>query len=280
MPRIGWITDIHLNFLEPPQFTHWLKSLRAEGLDALLVGGDISEALSVVDWLIRLDEALRVPIYFVLGNHDFYHGGIELVRSRVRQLGRQHPRLCFLTESPPVALTPEIGLVGHDGWADGRVGDYQRSYVMMNDYRLIEELAGWTKLERWSLLKSLGDAAAAHISRVLPEALRRFSSVYLLTHVPPLREACWYEGAISDDEWAPHFTCQAMGDAILSVMRDHPTKRLTVLCGHTHSPGEATPLPNVRILTGAAKYGEPAIPQIFQLPPGVAEPQARRTPES
>ena len=71
----------------------------------------------------------------------------------------------------------------------------------------------------------------------------------LLTHVPPVREACWHEGQLSDDQWAPHFTCLAVGEAILDVMAGHPDKRLTVLCGHTHGQGETQPLPNVQILT-------------------------------
>ena len=41
-----------------------------------------------------------------------------------------------------VELTPEIGLSGHDCWADGRLGDYANSAVMLHDYFLIKELAG------------------------------------------------------------------------------------------------------------------------------------------
>src|SRR5438093_2989908 len=40
---------------------------------------------------------------------------------------------------PIFPLAPGVGLIGHDGWADAREGDYERSTVMMNDYRLIEE---------------------------------------------------------------------------------------------------------------------------------------------
>jgi Icc-related predicted phosphoesterase len=94
--------------------------------------------------------------------------------------------------------------------------------------------------------------------------LDRYKEVVMLTHVPPLREACWHEGNISDDEWAPHFTCKAVGDVLLEVMPDYPDHSLMVLCGHTHGRGETHPLPNLRILTGAAQYGNPDIEQIFQ----------------
>jgi hypothetical protein len=90
--------------------------------------------------------------------------------------------------------------------------------------------------------------------------------VLVITHVPPWREACWYQGRLSDDEWAPHFTCQAVGDAISEVMQPFPHRQLTVLCGHTHSPGEAEIAPNIRVLTGGAAYGEPDICGILNLP--------------
>jgi hypothetical protein len=47
-------------------------------------------------------------------------------------------------------------------------------------------------------------------------------------------------------------------------MGDNPQRKLTVFCGHTHSPGECRPLPNVHIFTGAAKYGQPVVQRVFE----------------
>ena len=55
------------------------------------------------------------------------------------------------------------------------------------------------------------------------------------------------------------------GDAILEIMAAWPERELTVLCGHTHGAGECQPLPNVRILTGGAEYGNPAITKLLDL---------------
>ena len=87
---------------------------------------------------------------------------------------------------------------------------------------------------------------------------------FLLTHVPPFREAAVYRGRPSDEDWAPHFSCKAMGDLLIEVMADHPTRKLTVLCGHTHGGGESKILPNLLVLTGQAKYRHPAIQRIFE----------------
>ncbi len=265
MTRIAWMTDLHLNFVEPPRLEGFIELVLDASADAILIGGDTAEAHDIVHFLKLLDERLKRPIYFVLGNHDFYYGSIATVREEIRGLCRERPNLVYLSDVRRAELTPHIGLVGHDGWADARIGDYERSMVMMNDYRLIAELQGLGKRDRWEVLKALGDAAAACVRRTLPAALDRYETVYFLTHVPPLREACWYNGRLSDDEWAPHFTCKAVGDALLEIMPDFPSRRLIALCGHTHSAGETRPLNNLWILTGGAEYGFPAINRVFRV---------------
>jgi hypothetical protein len=134
----------------------------------------------------------------------------------------------------------------------------------MNDFQLIAELSGLNKLDRWQVLKSLSDEAGAHFRRVLRPALEKYRQVVVLTHVPPFRDACWHEGRISDDDWAPHFTCHAAGQAILDVLRSHPDRQITVLCGHTHGRGIARLGPNLQIITGGAVYGKPTIAEVFE----------------
>lgn len=264
--RIAWITDPHLNFLSGVQTEAYFDRVAATRPSAILLGGDFGEAPDCALRLAAMADRWRVPIYFVLGNHDYYRGSIAGVRRAVSLLCSSRPNLVHLNESPPIALSQRVGLVGHDGWCDARVGDYARSMVMMNDYRLIAELASLSKLDRWPVLQRLGDEAADHARRVLPAALARFETVIFLTHAPPFREACWHEGGFSDDEWAPHFVCQALGAALLEVMAAHPHRKLIVLCGHTHSPGEYRAAPNLLVLTAGAKYGAPSIAGIFEIP--------------
>jgi 3',5'-cyclic AMP phosphodiesterase CpdA len=264
MPRIAWLTDIHLNFVAADGIEQFYGGLAALHPDAVLLGGDIAEAHDLIRHLHRLATALPYPIYFVLGNHDFYRGSISQVRHNIAEFCAVTPNVIWLTAAGVIELAPQVGLVGHDGWADGRLGDYERSPIMLNDYLLIEELAQVDRIARWQLLKQFGDEAADHVLRVLPAALDTYPHVIFLTHVPPFREACWHQGQISNDDWLPHFTCDAVGKAISSVMRDRPDRRLTVLCGHTHSSGEAWPIANVQVLTGAAEYGHPHVQRMFE----------------
>lgn len=265
MKRLAWLTDIHLTWLDFRKRCEFGEAVLAERPDAVLAGGDIADAQSIVLFLEELDELLRVPVYFVLGNHDYYGGSIGGVRSSVAALSRDSNNLTWLGDAGVVELLPSTGLVGHGGWADARNGDYRISPGMLNDYYLIEELAGLSDNARQSKLFELGDEAADHFRKVLAVAFEKCRRVIALTHVPPFREAAWYMDKTSDDEHLPHFSSKAAGDVMVEIMRAHPEAELTVLCGHTHSRGRVQILDNLLVLTGAATYGEPAIQSIIEI---------------
>jgi 3',5'-cyclic AMP phosphodiesterase CpdA len=194
----------------------------------------------------------------VLGNHDFYGSSVSDVRGRATALSRQG-RAVWLGATDVVALSERTGLVGHDGWGDARFGDHHGSEVLLNDFIRIADLVLPDRQRLGEALGRLGDESAAHLGRVLPSALGRFDHVLVLTHVPPFREACWHDGKTASDDFLPYFACRATGEVLLEQASRHPDRRLTVLCGHTHSPGEFAPLANLRVLTGGARYGSPQV---------------------
>ncbi len=265
MKHIAWATDIHLNFLNLDQIRRFIKGLSRESPDALLLAGDIGEVDSVVEYLRMIEEGFQRPIYFVLGNHDFYRGSIVRLRQIVQELAKRSKRLHWLGDSGVVPISERSCLIGCDSWADGRLGDYERSDVLLNDYRLIQEFMGCTRRARLDKLHELGDEAAAHLRGLLPRALDRYRRILVLVHVPPFKEACWHNGSPSDDDFLPHFGCKAVGDVLLDAMQSHPDHRMTVLCGHTHGGGVADILPNLRVLTGAAAYGAPRLQEMLEI---------------
>lgn len=278
MKRLAWMTDVHLNFLEDDEFEAFADRLRRESFDVLAICGDIAESPTVVHYLRLLDEALQRPIAFVLGNHDYYRGAIAGTRAEVAQFVDGSPNLTYLNLTDCIELTPSVGMVGHDGWGDARLGNYLGSPVLLNDFFHIEELSVWRGPKRTrmaptpedqemlrEILRGLGDESAAHFARVLPAALDRYSTVVAVTHVPPFADACWHAGRRSDADWLPFFTCDAVGETLWEVMRQRPDRQLIVLCGHTHGGGEARLAPNIRVLTGAAEYGEPALQSVIEL---------------
>jgi len=265
MKRYGWLTDIHLNFLHEDALRVFLEALRAERLDALLIGGDIAEADTLTHYLGILDRELDLPIYFVLGNHDYYFGSLQRVRHEVRNLCAASRNLRWLSEGILAPLSPDTALIGHDGWADGRYGDYERSTVQLGDYFVIADFANLDPAGRLRKLNDLGDEAARYFEDLLPRALDSFEHVLLLTHVPPFRQACWYDGRISGDDYLPHFSCQAVGEVFARTMLEYPERRLTVLCGHTHAGGVAEIAANLLVKTGAAEYGAPGLQEVLSI---------------
>jgi Icc protein len=265
--NLAWATDIHLNFVEREHAERFCGEIAASGAEALLLGGDIAEADDLENWLRFLDGHLEMPVYFVLGNHDYYGGSIASIHARTRALTGRH--LHWLPETGPVPLTERTALVGEGGWGDARHGDFMASPVVLSDYLLIDELRNPdgapgppVVMENRARLKEklhyLGDQAARSLHPHLAQALDEYPEVLLLTHVPPFHESCWYEGGLSNEDWLPGFTCRAIGDLLLAEVGRHPDRRITVLCGHTHGEGVADPLPNLHVITGGAEYGRPA----------------------
>jgi len=50
---------------------------------------------------------------------------------------------------------------------------------------------------------------------------------------------------------------------LVNVLKEHPQCNLTVLCGHTHSPGVANILSNLQVKTGSAEYGQPRVQEVM-----------------
>jgi predicted MPP superfamily phosphohydrolase len=268
--RLAWLTDIHLNFVDALTMERFFQSV-AEQADAIAISGDIAEGHGIYHYLRSIDEIVQKPIYFVLGNHDFYRGSISQVRRLVAEVAKESNHLKYLTALNVEQLTPSTAIVGHDGWADGRLGDYDHSEVILNDHLLIAELAvcwNGVELDKRKLrpiLLALADEAAEHFEKVLEAAASEYPNVIAVTHVPPFREAAWYQGRPSSDDFLPHFASKVVGDVMVKVMKEHPQSDLLVLCGHTHSGGEIQVLDNLRVLTGEAEYGKLRINKVFEV---------------
>lgn len=251
------MTDIHLNFLEPAAITRFFERLKKKSPDAVMIAGEIGEAGSVLGYLDELHSALDVPVYFVLGNHDYYHGSIQHLRSQIPEFLNTHPRLFWLTNSGVVSLSSSIALIGHDSWADGVLGDFWNSRVLLNDFVLISELANYDRSNQLRIMGELAIQAVKHFERALPEALNTHRKVFILTHVPSSRGAAWFMGKTSDENYLPFFASKVVGELLRSIMSRFPEKEATVLCGHTHGKGVYKPLPNLTVITGDARYGHP-----------------------
>ena len=254
-----WLADIHLNFLDDQTLARFINRLAKKKPDGIIIAGDIGEADSLMQYLAMLSDKIACSIYFVLGNHDYYRGSIDHVRSELIELVKGRSNLKWLNTCEAISISPTTALIGHDSWADGRLGNYWKSEVQLNDFVLIGDFIGRTKQECLNRMMSLADEAAAHFRRALPLALEKHNKVIIVTHVPPFAASALYRGKVCEPDWLPFFSCKAVGDVLVSVMAAHPDKEALVYCGHTHSSAAFSALPNLRVITGAAVYGRPTI---------------------
>src|SRR5438067_1530937 len=94
--KLAWITDPHFNFVQDDEVEAFCRSVAEGKPDAVLLGGDIGEAPNVCVYLNTLEALLDCPIYFVLGNHDFYRDSIRTVRANVERLCTTSSKLVWL----------------------------------------------------------------------------------------------------------------------------------------------------------------------------------------
>ena len=267
--KLAWLTDIHLNFLEDDAREKFYQKILNTKCEAVLISGDIAEAPNVAGLLSEMADYIKKPVYFILGNHDYYRGQVNQVRGEMVNLTNTKDKLYWLPASGIQELLGKTILVGQDGWADGRFGDYQSSRVAINDSRMIADLFQAKMLGKFLLLEKmqeLADTDAMQLKRDLYEAVSKNpNKVIVLTHVPPFKEACMHMGKISDDDWLPYFSCKVIGDVLMEVANENPSIDFLVLCGHTHSESNYQPLSNLTVRAGKAEYRYPEVQEVIVL---------------
>jgi predicted MPP superfamily phosphohydrolase len=268
--KITWLTDIHLNFLSTEERIDFYLHVATTSGDAVVITGDIAEATSISKILNEMAAHIKKPIFFVLGNHDYYRGQIDTVKSEIVKLTKSQNLLHWMPAAGPCFLENDTVLLGQDGWADGRYGDYNNSRVVLNDSRLIADLFQQRMIGKYPLVEKMQeladqDAKALHDNLTATLNEHHPIKIIVLTHVPPFKEACLYAGKISDDDYLPFFGSKATGDVLLEVANKNPNVDFLVLCGHTHGEAHYQPLGNLEVKVGGAEYYQPKVQEILSI---------------
>jgi len=262
--RLAWGTDWHLNFLKPPARQAFIDRLAGLNADAFAITGDISDGSNLEQDLQRIGTTLTKPVFFLLGNHDRYHSSFAETEAVVKRATASLPHLHRLTGGELVELSPTTALLGVDGWADGTAGAGSASKVELNDSRLIRDFAILPRSMRFLKMREMADEYASTMAPILAEAMGRYPNVIVLSHVPPLPEATWHEGKVSDAEYLPHFCNPALGRLLRKSCIEFPNTKLTVFCGHTHGEGVHRE-GNLTVFTGSAEYFDPRVDRVIEI---------------
>jgi predicted phosphohydrolase len=265
--KIAWLTDIHLNFLNFNKRKDFYRLVDKSETDVILITGDIAEATDICDILYEFSIHTIKHIYFVLGNHDYYDGSIADVRQKIVTFCSQNKRLTWLGKPEIIKLNKDTVLIGQDGWADARYGDFDHSSVSLNDSQLISELFQAVLLNKSALkneMRKLADTDSKLLLKTLTNAAGGdIKKIIIATHVPPFKECCWYNNKPSDKNWLPYFSSKATGDAISIFAKKNTNIDFLVLCGHTHNKADFTPYENLKVRVGAAEYYKPKLQEII-----------------
>jgi len=276
MARYAWATDVHLDHLrDSSQVIAFAEMIVATNCDGVIISGDISIAKHVTYHLAAIEKVLQRPIYFVLGNHDYYGGTIEAVRKEMSNLARISPFLKYLPLQSYHMLNSSTAIVGHDCWYDGILGNPQGSKFHLTDWSAISDYRNdymnprKSEEEKRNLIigtsRDLATEGVIHIQKGIKDAFRYARRVIVVSHVPPYAESHIYEGKIGNDDAMPWFTCKLLGDMLSDASKAFPDRKIVSLSGHTHGQYQGKKTDNLDVLVGGARYGNPMIETIIDI---------------
>jgi predicted MPP superfamily phosphohydrolase len=261
-----WLSDLHLDRVTDEDKDLFFEKLRGVHYDAALITGDISTSKQLIGHLGEISRACcERPVYFLLGNHDYFDGSIGEVDRAVIDLSRRCRNLIPLGHGEIIKLSPNTALIGHRGWYDGRAGAGAKTCVWSPDHRRIEDFKTHNRQQFFERLAELGDQSAGYFRRVLPEALRQYSKVLLATHVPVFYQGVKHSGTHCQWDRQPFYTNRAAGNAIVGITRMFPRRKVKIYAGHSHCATEFQMSGNLAIRVAGAQPGKPAFQEILRI---------------
>lgn len=270
MASYSWCTDVHLDFLrnDDKRLIDFATSLVSSNPTGVVITGDISVAGSLVYHLSAIERVVQRPIYYVLGNHDYYGNNVENVRKAMHELTNISPFLRYMPTMAYFAATPATAIVGHDGWYDALYGDYAKSTFGMTDWTAIHDFLplNGSKSQIVGLARKLAHEGVTHVMTGIKSAVRYHKNVVVLTHFPPFPQAHVHNGVQGDDNAMPWYVSRMMGDMLNQAADTFPAVNFTVLSGHTHGAYEGQLKKNLLVKVGGAEYGHPVLQGVIQVP--------------
>lgn len=252
-----WFTDTHLDKVSFWKKLSFLKTLDRERPTGIILTGDISNGRQTISDLEMIANTVSCPIYFVLGNHDYYWSSIEKTHDKIRNMCAKHSNLIWMSEAGVVHINEEVAFIGTEGWYNAEEGkpeylQFTFDWFMIDNFRKLINMEA--RIDAW---RKIADDSATQITSLLEEAIKKdYKSIYILTHVPCWREATRDVGTFMEKLWLPYNTNLSLGRAIEKVMEKHKKKNVTVICGHTHTPEFIRVSRNISCQVGAAKLGK------------------------
>lgn len=272
MIKCGWVTDCHLDHIDNDKsLIDFSTSLLTSEPEALFFTGDISNSKRLVYHLSAVESIVQRPIYYVLGNHDYYGSSVDEVRKSMNNVVNNSQHLKYMSNVSFLSLTKKTAIIGHDCWYDAQNGNPYVNKFTMNDWRQIKDFVyasnnninnidGIIKCAR-----KLAHDGMLHLHNGIKNAVRYHSNIVILTHVPPFEESHIYNGQQGNYVYSPWYTSKLTGDLLLQASNAYPNVNFLVLCGHTHNSWSGKIRNNLHVRVGAAEYGKPSLCELIEI---------------
>jgi len=242
-----WAADLHFNSARtsPFQFGSSLAQ-RFPNAKGLILTGDISVSHRVASDLKDLHFGFGKPIYFVLGNHDYWDSSFRSADNLVREI---HNDILYLQSDFPVDLGNSVQMVGVSGWYDAGYGE--PGEVLMEDFYRIADL----KKDPVAASRKRAEFMAAKLVSKIEFALSTgCEKLVIVTHIPP------FEALAKEADHLAWYGSKVLGDCILKHAPSF--KEVLVLCGHTHFAQKYV-IGNILAYSGEAKRVLPVLAGTF-----------------
>jgi predicted phosphohydrolase len=228
--------------------------------EGLVITGDLTIGTWLKEDLEIISRVFKHPVYFVLGNHDYWYSGFKKIDDYTKSLNL--PNIHYLGNGS-VTLN-DVTLCGCDGWYDGRNGKIDR--YLMNDFLLIDEFKLQIAMPNDDWYLSMMKIRAKQQVEILTKQLQNTSDkVIIATHIPPYPESARYKKQKSSRDFLPFYTSWITGNVIDQFAKQNPNKQIVVLCGHSHCEYTYKRFDNLVIHTAFAEYRDPQLAGLIDL---------------
>lgn len=261
--KFAWITDIHLNMVGDLGAKAFLDSVRNHDSDIVFCTGDIAEGSCLQHYLTMMDEIVQKPIFFVLGNHDFWDSSVDHVHNTYTQFLNTKTFLKWMPKQGVVRIADKVAVIGHECWYDCGYGNWENSGFVMADWKYQGDYRGCkTKQDIVDRSRKLAMTGVTYLAKQLGDAVKDHDKVIILTHFPPFAETHVYQNQPGNIFAQPFFTNRLLGEMLLQACKTFPNKQFVVLAGHTHGRVSKQILPNLVVHVGGAEYQYPKIQEL------------------
>lgn len=267
---IAFLSDIHLNFINEDKIVELAKKINSFNPTLSVVTGDLSEYPALYDGLDVLTKHLINPMYFIHGNHDFYHSSIAETQNKSFNYSALNNKIKWIghKNQNPIEIIPDTCLVGVDGLYDGRLGDFYRfPYFEMPDFNLIKDfkLVQYGRNYLKDKIQELADIEIENLRNKIDLAATQYKKIICLMHAPPFAKTSLYLDQQQSPSYSlPFFSNKNMGEMLLNMQEKYPNHELVVLCGHTHYPAELH-VDNLHVYVAGAIYHNPEVYSIIDI---------------